>query len=79
MVAVINHAFATFAQYTPKLFQARYIALGTAAVDDGMGVGEKFGKVYGNTAQLVNAVAAVLSLRFPEYIVEEPGGNLPAQ
>jgi len=59
MVAVIDHAFATLSQYTPKLFQTRYIALGTAAVDDGMGVSEKFGQVYGNTAQLVNAVAAV--------------------
>jgi hypothetical protein len=38
MVAVINHAFATFSQYTPKSLQTRYIALGTAAVDDGMGV-----------------------------------------
>ena len=79
MVAVIDHPVATLAQYAPKLFQTCYIAFGTATVDDGMGVSEKFGQVYGNAAQLVNAVAAVFSLRLPEYIVEEPGGNLPAQ
>ena len=79
MVTVIDHALATFSQHTAKLFQARYITLGAALVDNGVGVGEKFGQVYGNAAQLVNAVTTVFSLRLPQYIVEEPGSDLPAQ
>jgi len=76
---IINDPLLTFPQHASEFIEARYIALGAAAVDDGVGIGEKFRHVYRNPTQLGDAVAAVLPLRLAQYVVEEPRGNFPGQ
>lgn len=59
MLPIVDNPVFNLPKYPTEFGQARQIAIRTAPINNGMGIGQKFGEAYGDAGNLIDPVTAV--------------------